>query len=233
MYSFDSKVRFSEIDSNGNLNILGILNYFQDSSTLQSDELGIGMDKLHKDKMAWVLSTWQIDVFNYPRLSEKITVGTFPYEFRGFFGRRNFVMKNADGEVLAMADTLWTLIDLEEVKPVRATEEILNTYVLEEKLPMDYQKGRIHVPSELKKLEDIKVKAHNLDANNHVNNGQYIEMMLDEIENSYFKRLRVEYRKQAKLGDILTPYVYEDDSIIVGLFKDRSGDTTTVMEFTK
>ena len=45
-YSFSGRVRYSEIGENGLLTLPGILNYFQDCSTFQSEEVGLGIDIL-------------------------------------------------------------------------------------------------------------------------------------------------------------------------------------------
>ena len=44
MYTFESRVRYSETDENGLLSIAGIVDYFQDVSTFQSEDLGIGVE---------------------------------------------------------------------------------------------------------------------------------------------------------------------------------------------
>ncbi|MCR4990804.1 MAG: acyl-[acyl-carrier-protein] thioesterase [Lachnospiraceae bacterium] len=233
MFTFDSIVRYSEIDYREKLNMLGVLNYFQDCSTLQSESLGAGVKALHEKNLVWVISTWQIDVKRYPELGERITIGTFPYKFRGFFGMRNFFIKDEKGEMVAMADTLWTLLNYKEGKPARITEDILAGFDMEDQLPMETVKGKIIMPDEAKALPGIEVKPYHLDANMHVNNGRYVEMITNQIEIRDYKRLRVEYRKQQRLGEILTPYLYEDEKMIYALIKDSEGETATVMEFTK
>ena len=44
MYCFDSRVRYSETDERGRLSLTGILNYLQDCSTFQSEDLGMGIE---------------------------------------------------------------------------------------------------------------------------------------------------------------------------------------------
>ncbi len=233
MYTFDSIVRYSEVDHREKLNILGVLNYFQDCSTLQSESLGAGVKTLHEKNLVWVISTWQIDVKRYPELGEKITIGTFPYKFKGFFGMRNFLIKDEKGDIIAMADTLWTLLNYREGKPERITEEILKGFDMEEQLPMESVKGRIMIPENMRQLDPIKVRMRHIDANMHVNNGKYVEMIMDELNITEPRRLRVEYRKQERLDEILTPYVHDDPERTVAIIKDSSGETSTVMEFDK
>lgn len=68
MYSFDSRVRYSETDETGNLTVLGIINYMQDCSTFHSEEAGVGVQVLESRRRAWMLSSWQILIDRYPRL---------------------------------------------------------------------------------------------------------------------------------------------------------------------
>lgn len=49
-YSFESRVRYSEIGEDGRLTLPGILNYFQDCCTFQSASIGQGMDVVKKEK---------------------------------------------------------------------------------------------------------------------------------------------------------------------------------------
>ena len=46
MYSIKERVRYSETDKSGHLTLTGIVNYFQDCSTFQSEDLGVGMEFL-------------------------------------------------------------------------------------------------------------------------------------------------------------------------------------------
>ena len=84
------------------MTVPALINYFQDCSTFQSEDLGIGTTVLKEEKRAWLLSYWQVILNRKPELGEKITIGTFATEFKGLFGNRNFYMKDADGKYLAV-----------------------------------------------------------------------------------------------------------------------------------
>ena len=90
MYTFRGRVRYSEIGNDEKLTMYSIINYFQDCSTFQSEAVHIGIDALKEKHRAWLLNSWQIEVTRYPDFGEEIEIGTFPYDFRGFFGLRNF-----------------------------------------------------------------------------------------------------------------------------------------------
>ena len=56
MYEFNSRVRYSEIDHHGTLTLPALINYFQDCSTFQSEDVGLGTEVLKAEKRAWILS---------------------------------------------------------------------------------------------------------------------------------------------------------------------------------
>ena len=72
-YTFDTRIRFSEVDHTRRLTIPGMINYFQDCSTFQSEKIGFGFEYLNERNQAWVLLSWQIVIERYPEFNEKIT----------------------------------------------------------------------------------------------------------------------------------------------------------------
>ena len=117
MYSFNSRVRYSEVNKDGRLKLVSLLDYFQDCSTFHSEDAGMGMEYLAGQGLAWVLNFWQIDVMRYPQLCEQITIETCPYAFKGCLGFRNFDMLDEQGNRIAVANTLWTLLNLRSMRP--------------------------------------------------------------------------------------------------------------------
>ena len=154
-YSFESRVRFSEIGENGCLTLPGVLDYFQDCCTFESEQTGLGMEALKVQKRAWVLSAWQVIVKRYPKLGENIKVTTIPYGFRGFIGMRNFILETADGERLAWANSYWSFINTETGLPEKLTAADTDPYDLGEKMEMDYAPRKIALPKERKPQESF------------------------------------------------------------------------------
>lgn len=232
MYSFDSRIRYSETDSDGKLTLLSLLNYFQDSSIFHSEDLGVGVQYNREQHLAWVLSFWQIVVERFPDLGETVTIGTFPYDFKGFMGMRNFVLLGQDGSYLAKANSLWTLLDTNTGRPAHPTEKMLELYTLDEKLSMDYAPRKVAIPEGGITAETIVVKKHHLDTNHHVNNGQYISIAMEYLPESFVvTQMRAEYKKQAYLDDIFHPYVVQTEGGYVIALLDESGKPYVSVEF--
>lgn len=224
MYQFESRVRYSETDSRGKLTPEGMMEYFEDCTTFQSEDIGLGVQFLKESHRVWVLSFVQIGINRYPALGERIVIQTIPYEIKGFLGYRNFVMRTLKDEVLAYANTMWTYLDTETGRPVKAPESMITAYGLSERYPMEYAPRKITMPEDQTCFEEIVVKPHHLDTNDHVNNVEYVrmarELMQDqhvlygrcdveepeEKEDERFVRaLRVEYKQSALLGDVIYP----------------------------
>lgn len=230
-YSFDSRVRYSEIGEDKKLTLNSIINYFQDCSTFHSEEIGMGMDYLAKKKQAWVLLAWQIVVERYPSLCENIRISTWPYDFKRFMGSRNFVMEDEQGNRVAYANTLWTYLDLEAGHPVSVNEEQIKAYELEEKLDMDYAPRKIRIPARTIDFPSFTVKPHHLDTNHHVNNGQYVLMAMEYIPVGFtVKEMRAEYKNQAVLDDIIVPRVHEENGIFTVVLDSPSGEVYAIVE---
>ena len=232
MYSYKSRIRYSELDETGHLRLESLLDYFQDCSTFHSEDIGLGVEFLKERHLVWVMSSWQIVAERFPNLCETVTVGTAPYEFKGFVGFRNFLMTDEEGNRLAVANTIWSLLDTRTGKPVRPSEDMMKGYVLEPKLDMDYAPRRIQIPEDMMKRDAVQIRTHHLDTNHHVNNGQFVRIAIDALsENVQVRQLRAEYKKQVMLGDVLVPYTKKmEDGKYVIVLKDEEDNICCTVE---
>ena len=133
MYSFTSRVRYSEIDESGALSITSLIDYLQDCSTFHSDSLGLGLDHSAETGYAWLLSAWEIEIRALPHFGDEIRVGTWATDFKGLRAGRNFTICAADDEVganpLVRADSSWFMFDANAGRPIRAPKEEVEPYL--------------------------------------------------------------------------------------------------------
>ena len=178
MYTFDSRVRYSETDADAHLTIESIIDYMQDCTNFQSEDLGVGLE-YHRERQI-----------------------------------------------------MWVLMDLKKGRPMIVTPEIGDVYGIHEPLQMDYASRKIRVPQQDgETLPGYVVQEYHLDANHHVNNGQYVRMALAAIkEEITVRELRVEYRKQAVLGDEMVPVVYRMDSEYLVTLNGADGKPYAVVQ---
>ena len=232
MYSMKSRVRYSETDSGQKMTFQALTNYLQDCCIFQSEDLGIGVDYLKEHAQAWFLASWQIVVERLPVLGEKITVKTWPYNFKGFYGYRNFTIEDAEGKIYAYADSQWIFMDLKRERPARISDKMLEEYQMEEPFKMDYADRKIKLPEKMQEKESFQIRPEQIDTNHHVNNEQYIAMAKNYLpENFNIHKMQAEYRKAAVLGDKVFPFVYADDKMYLVSLADEEQKPYAIVEF--
>lgn len=232
MYTHDRRVTYSEISMNGYADIARIAEYFQDCSVFQSETLGVGLEYLAENHLAWLLASWQIVVDKYPEYGQKLTVSTWPYDFDSTFGYRNFMLKDEQGHRLAVANSQWIMVNTETGHPIKITEDIVKHYPMAEKADMIYAPRKIAFREVQEAREPIKVPRAFIDTNQHMNNAQYIRTALELMpEDFYIYQVRVEFKKAAVLGDLLYPYVYQDDRMMKVVLADEQKKPYAVVEF--
>lgn len=229
MYSFDSRIRYSEVDEDKKLSVGGIINYFQDCSTFQSEDIGLGFDYLESHNRAWVLNAWQIVINELPRFGERVTIGTWPYGFQGFIGYRNFVLLNERQEKLVYANSVWAYLDTVTGKFAKAGSYEMERYKLEEKLDMDYADRKITLKECGVSTTPIIVNEHQIDTNHHMNNQEYVKLALDLVEVKNPHQIRVEYKKSALLGDTIYPRILTDCNKKIVALSDESGKAYAIV----
>lgn len=232
MYELTVRIHFSDIDSHNKLRLYELPKYFQDVSIEHSESLGVGIPYLVPKHLAWLLTSWQIDIRRLPEYHEKVTVRTWPYAFKGAFGYRNYEMLAEDGEVLVQAYALWLHTDIQQMKPAATSEEELEKYGFEPKLDMEYTPRKITLPSQMEVVDRVPVPYHLADMYRHMNNAMYVDIASDYLpEQRNVKRIRVDYRKQVRVGDVLTvKRAWEDNHCYVAFF-DEANDMHVSTEF--
>lgn len=235
MYSFTSRVRYSECDAQGDITLLALINYLQDCTTFHSEALGAGVEFMRTRNRAWFLAAWNIHVLKQPRFEDEIVISTNPYLFKGIYGFRNFSITSPSGEVYVLADSLWFMMDFKLARPARPAPEEIDPYLaaqeprLEGIPPLE---RKLDIPEgEPVEAEPVTVLRHHLDTNYHVNNAQYIEIARDAAEwDEGLTRLDAQYKKSAHLGDVIYPFVYKTEQGCTVDLRDAGGDTFAIVQ---
>lgn len=231
-YSYDSRIRFSELGEDRRLSVNSIVDYFQDCAIFHSEKVEQGLETLEKRNKAWVLSSWQIVVSQRPGIGTEVNIGTSTYDFKGFYGYRNFLMETKEKELVAMSNSIWVYMDLETKAPARIVPEEILVYGQDPRLDMEYAPRKIVIPGESVAMDAFMVQRYHLDVYHHVNNGQYVRMASAYIPGDFeIHQMRAEYKNQAILGSVIVPMVHEKDGVYTVTLADQQGQPYAVVEF--
>lgn len=232
MYSFKSKVRYSEIDREGRLTIPAVINYFQDCSTFQSESLGVGVEHLKKENRAWVLNSWQVEFIKSASLMQDIEIGTWSYGAKGVYGLRNFVLNGKEKERLVNANSLWVLTDITTGKPVKVEAEDVEVYGYEPPIQMADYGRKIKTEGDGERKQSFTVKKYHIDTNGHVNNAIYVQFAMEYLtDDRKIKTLRAEYKKSARYGNIIVPVIYSEENALTVSLDDENGVSYARVQF--
>ena len=231
MYKLEGRVRNSECGTDNKLKIAAIINYFQDCTTENSEQLGVGFDYLKEKSRAWILNSWQVSIKRRPQVGEKLEVSTWATGFKGVFGPRDFCLKTADGEELACAHSLWVYVDTKNGRPVKPTEAEIDVYEVEEPLPMESVSRKIQTPEELQVVDTFTVHKYHIDTNNHMNNAKYIELACEALPEKFFVTgLRVEYKKAAVYGETMILKCAMQGNVLTAVLCDEQDNVYAIVE---
>ena len=232
-YSFTGRIRYSETDKNMQLTFPALMDYFQDTSIFHGEDNGLPIPFLYKNRIAWVLSGWQVRLFKPMMLNDVATVSTWAYAFKGGIGLRNYTLTDEAGALCALADTQYVLINIDTQRPARIPQILVDGYTIEANHMETGLSRKIRIIIEETHLADFCVEEYMLDTNNHVNNSQYIKKAMSFLpQDMRFNSFRASYLKQAHLGDAIYPYLSDLENGVQIKFYDAEHNPYFVAEWT-
>ncbi len=232
MFSYDGKVRYSEVDSNKNLTVTAAVNYLQDTCVLHSESVGAGVDYVNESGRVWMLGAWRIEFLEDIQFDDLIRVSTWPYGFKSFFGYRNLTISKND-KICVRADSTWMLYSVKQGRLVKVSEEDVKFYPCEDELDMEKCKRKLTTEAPFIEKKEFVIPNTYIDTNGHVNNGKYVQMAADAINlNEKVTVLEVEYRMAAKESDKVICYIYCNEEEKFVEMKNENGDVFAQVKFT-
>ena len=202
-FIFDTRVSYDDIDSQDKLTLKGVMSMMQEAAIIDSSLCGLGLKEIHTKHVAWILNQWHIRITGEAEWNDDLRVETWVQSMDRLKCTRNFEITDMQGETVAIAESVWVLVNVKSGHPVKLTDDIANLYnqigrpVFADKIPrIPAAKGeRISVGT---------VTRRDLDTNHHVNNRIYVELAQDALpekyRNSAFTEIMVHYHRQMLLG---------------------------------
>ena len=174
-----------------------------------ANDRGFGAFKLiDSGSVSWVLLKFAAEMEAMPAEEETISIETWVENVFRMLTARNFLIRNAAGEVIGHATTQWTIINLETRRPVDITQDTSIANVVNPVTVPCQMPGKLpEVLSDASRK--VKVSYSDIDYNGHTNSMQYLQWMLDAypVEKIYDRqigRLEINYLKEVLYGESVT-----------------------------
>ncbi len=182
IYEEDFIVRTWDVDAYDGLTLAAAFNYCQEIAGIHASKLGVGLEAMQKDGVAWILSRMSLELSRRPGWGTSIKCRTWPCGADRLLVFRDYELSDKNG-VFARGRSAWLILNME-------TKRLLRPGAWLEKLPEN--KGRIaladgapslKIPepdsSNLEKSFKRRASYSDLDYNGHVNNSRYIQWAQD------------------------------------------------------
>ena len=177
---FDYSLRCYEKDFNSRLKPVSILNFMQDSASVNAENLGFGESFVFEKNLAWFVLKYRIEIFNQLTDPNSISVETQSRGAARLFAYRDFEFYN-DGEMFARAASQWALVNFDTKKMVKPQDE-MKTLDIYEKKEYDLEFDKIPALTEVSTQKEFEILFDNIDMNKHVNNTNYLAWALETLD---------------------------------------------------
>lgn len=200
------KVKWFETDASGKLSITSICNFLQETAWNHANHLGLGYSAISKDNIAWVIISYQIELFKYPVWLDEIIVETWPSGVEKLYANREFFVKDINGNIMLKVSTKWLIIDMKSRRPQKpdALKDIMHLVNPEKATSFE----SFHFPGNinLEKIGSYIVKYSDIDLYGHVNNSKYIQWVMDSIPLSFIEKksirdFEIKFAHECKYGE--------------------------------
>lgn len=178
-YSTQHEVVYYECDFNGTMTFPAMIAAAIKTSEDQSDALNRGSDFVNRFGLTWILTNYQLKITRLPKVGEKITISTMAMEYNKYFCYRHFWLEDEKGNQLALIESVFALMNIENRKMASVPEEII--------APFESEKvKRIRRYPKIEKVAEgqsrsYQVRVYDIDSNQHVNNAVYFNWLMDVL----------------------------------------------------
>ena len=154
-----------------------VLLKMQECAGYQLDSLGLPYDRLYEEGFVFVIVSVGMKFYELPRMEQAVTFETWPMAVKGARFHRNYRVLDGD-RLLCEAASQWVLIDPHSRKILRPAAFPHPLPLVEQAVQVDLG-ARLCMPEDLQPLPDKLVRYSDVDANGHLNNVKYADIVMD------------------------------------------------------
>lgn len=196
MSELTDTVRFTiyphEVAADKRASLPNIGAYMLDAAGEAAERRGFGIDLMHANGRAWVVSRMSIEMYEYPCECSRIDITTWIHATGHVASERQFEIRNSAGVVIGKASTLWSIIDFNTRKLVDLIDTTdLSDYVdTTDRNIAAPQRVNTHT-ADTDNISTHRVVYSDIDMNRHVSSMKYLQWALDALPFDYISTHRV------------------------------------------
>ncbi len=202
------RVDSHDVDFNGVARASTLMRFMQEAANSQCRYCGPTLESL-RDEKGWtfLLSRFSAGFYATVFPYDELKVETWGVESRGFSFLRCYRIWRGES-VVTEATAVWALVDIASRRPVRVSEYHPG-FDYDEMLTLDTP-PRIVFPaaSPMKLVGEHLIGYGEIDANNHLNNTRYSDMLCNvlDMKDKRIYRMSLNFLNEARFGDTVNIY---------------------------
>jgi medium-chain acyl-[acyl-carrier-protein] hydrolase len=188
VYSTWAKIKYNQVNPVGRMRNISLIQLLEEAAIEHCAAIGKDVFTLQNEGFGWVLLAGSLQIGSYPRYNEKVKTDTWISKWSSYRGIREFRMTGEEGQLFAKGTTQWTYADLRKKRPSPVAQEFLERWpVRDERVSTrPFLKRSLDLPSSSQK-EVFTARRHDIDSNNHVHNGRYLQWVIETIPEDYYE----------------------------------------------
>lgn len=228
-YETDFNIRYTEIDSNNRLSPIAVMQYLQEIGCLHSNSVGMGLYQ----RTGWVIIHWKVKIVQKPKWNERIHIKTWVPGIQGPYCIRNYEITSG-GEQIAIATSRWVLTDPDTHKLMKITDEMLQSFGIEEKDVISEPFTKMKEPESYSKEIETEVALKDIDTNKHLNNIKYLELAYNTLgEDNNINYIEAIYKHSAILGETIKICCHKESEKIENVVIKNGDKLSCIVKFGK
>lgn len=128
-FAFQLTVPPDAVDALGHVNNIEYVRWVQDAAMYHSQHLGYGWEQYQKLGAAFVIRRHTIEYLASAHAGDVLEVATWIKQYTRISALRATEIKNAAGQLILSAETLWVWVALATMRPQRVPDEVREIFV--------------------------------------------------------------------------------------------------------
>lgn len=201
-----ARVAFHEVGSERAIGLVALANHLQQAAGEHAERLGLGMERMAAEGLAWVLSRQRLCIRHWPGCRESLAIETWPSLVSGPLFHREFRVLDGAGREIVLATSAWALFDLASRKSVAAPDWIAASLELDPTRAATFEGRTVPGLRDATWEQRVLPRWSDLDINRHVNNAQLLGWCLETLPRKWLAAGRLteidaQFRSECNLDD--------------------------------
>ena len=233
MYEMLTEIPFTRTGVDQKLKLHEAVGMMMDCSQFQEYQEKHFCEYLRTNQIAIFLFSIQVDILRMPEFREKIRTAVKIYGCKSIYGLRRLTMRDESGKLCLISNATGAFFDLRQGRALKVDPSEFGV-AYDEAEPMECLPRKIPIPAgEGIAGASFPVTRSSLDPNGHLTSAMYFAFAEDALPPEFrFDRVRMEFKKQIKLGAAVTPMRFDagEGKVVVDL-RDGEGNSCAAAEF--